>query len=584
MKKLIFILLLCFFVQHLFSQNASIIVGSDSSHQSMIVKWFNNDILFPEGVSIYRKEDGKDWIKLNQIPIKKGVFKISKKIFTKDSTLKTFVQAAENITPAELKGFLGAMLMIKVVLNNDFARYMGLCYIDTNVDKSTNYQYKIKHIKYGKELSLIESKQFCLDSLKNIAPPSEFKIENKGTEAFLKWKVEPERFFGVNIYRFTNKNKMPQKINKEVVLISKQKNSKNQEEYPRIFFTDKELDPHCSYTYFLKSVDYFGFESSASNYITISPKDQTPPNPPREMALSANGMRVDISWENPENTSGIAGFYIYRSRNLNKNYERINKKMLSKNMFQYADSVPIPGEYFYYVSSSDSAGNEAASIKNMIDIKDVYPPNPPKNASAKADSGKIILQWTHNKEKDLQGYQIFRTVENDKSNFFVLLNSEPFRDSFYIDRLPPNARNKFLYKITAVDSAFNRSDFSNVASAKMPDLQPPSKPFIKRIFQENETLIIEWIPNAESDLLSYDIYRTNMQDSSIVHLNPSLVQNTIFTDNQIQTNSLYRYFLTATDTAGNISPPSEYFYATFYNSKKTSISSTNKQNSNGTNK
>jgi fibronectin type 3 domain-containing protein len=69
-----------------------------------------------------------------------------------------------------------------------------------------------------------------------------------------------------------------------------------------------------------------------------------------------------------------------------------------------------------------------------------------------------------------------------------------------------------------------------------------------------------WPANSEDDLAGYLIYRSidpNLAKDKWTKLTPSLYSKTTFTDENVEAGKTYYYYITAIDTAGNVSPPSE---------------------------
>ena len=148
-----------------------------------------------------------------------------------------------------------------------------------------------------------------------------------------------------------------------------------------------------------------------------------------------------------------------------------------------------------------------------MEVLDIYPPEKPVNLKAIADIGCIKLSWDNNTDADLLGYRMYRMINRNNAINFVLLNTDPIKDNFYIDSLPKNAKNNFIYKIAAVDSSFNNSNYSNITTAKMPDILPPVKPYIKNVYYDNRFIVVDWIKNVEPDLAGYNIYRKEKADT-----------------------------------------------------------------------
>ena len=146
----------------------------------------------------------------------------------------------------------------------------------------------------------------------------------------------------------------------------------------------------------------------------------------------------------------------------------------------------------------------------------------------------------------------------------MLLNASPFIETIYIDSLPLSAKNKFHYRVAALDSSYNRSEYSDFAAETMPDIVPPAQPFIKDItITEQNYMQIHWIPNADLDLKAYDIFRERITDS--ISRKEKLNQNPLsptvkhFTDRWAEEGIKYNYYLQASDSSENLSEYSNPF-------------------------
>jgi hypothetical protein len=241
--------------------------------------------------------------------------------------------------------------------------------------------------------------------------------------------------------------------------------------------------------------------------------------------------------------------------------------LLPKTDTVYTDAVPKPGFYYYKVMAVDDATNEGASQPIMAEVQDVVPPSAPKQVEAKADTGKIVLTWAKNPEPDVIGYYVFRTVNQDTKENYVLINADPIRETTYTQKLPKNASNDFLFKIVAVDSNYNRSDASIVVQAKLPDVTAPIAPVIKRIQIKGDTVTVEWLRNPEKDLAGYNIYRHEGDDAArAVRVNRAamVASATVVFQDTVGREGQYQYRVQAVDQAGNASTFSDAFPVTFH--------------------
>jgi hypothetical protein len=186
---------------------------------------------------------------------------------------------------------------------------------------------------------------------------------------------------------------------------------------------------------------------------------------------------------------------------------------------------------------------------------------PPANVLVSSDTARLVISWDANTESDILGYKIYRSIENDKKNL-TLLSAELIYTTDFTDSLPANALNKFSYAVLAVDTSLNESKLSSMASNTMTDALPPIEPFLKKVSQAEDKIVIEWVRNTELDMVGYDLYRQNDSDSSKVFqkINAAIIPKDLaqYFDRSMEPGKQYSYYLVAVDQRLNQSNPSNH--------------------------
>ena len=130
-------------------------------------------------------------------------------------------------------------------------------------------------------------------------------------------------------------------------------------------------------------------------------------------------------------------------------------------------------------------------------------------------------------------------------------------------KLDKKVNNKFIYRIIAVDSSYNRSIPSINTLAQMPDVTAPVKPVIKQIIEKNGHILLIWLSNVELDLMGYNLYKRIKNDTLAEYkiINYSIIPRTItsYTDRSAKEGIIYEYILKAADFENNISSASSVF-------------------------
>lgn len=551
---IVLIFLLIFSHQLLAQENAKVIV-SNTDNSEIWVKWYSEFIYFDSPVFLYRQENGRStWEFIGEFSRGNGM---SREILQEDKILEVLQNSVMGSRAGDLDGMTLLILMIKSVEHPELCQFLGIQHIDKTVTAGKQYRYKICKGNSPEANSLAISDYITSTKYEKVDPPADIKAWQDNYSAKFSWRPNPDAFMGVKMYRASDNEDM--ELITPVPIIHNLDENGN---YQEALFTDDSLVLGKEYRYIVKSIDYFGRESKPSSEIIVKIGDVTPPLPPHRLGVSVIGKQVQVYWEN-ENISDLAGYRIYRALEGNTDYIAVNSSLIPKEIQTYYDTVSTIGLYNYKVATVDTAGNEALSIAYLADIKDVFPPAAPQNLKASSDTGIIHLSWDICPEPDLMGYYIYRSM-NGNPQTYMLLNADHYTQNNFSDKLPKQISSNFSYKVVAVDSSYNKSEFSNTAFTKLPDVTAPEKPVIKTITKNNNTLIIEWYPVYDNDLLGYNIFRftENQSPDQAEKINIDIVTGiTIFTDRFADFDTSYRYLVIAVDKQGNFSAPSEAYTA-----------------------
>ncbi len=576
LKKYIGMISLVLSLLQLNGQSTTVLVSNSKENpgEEINIKWIANGLIFEEGVNVYRREENTPlWIKLNREPIRNGEHKLPDEAFRKDSSLQSYIDMMIDTKSSDIQGMAEALILLKSVYSNDFARYIGIQYDDTTGVPGSTYRYMVKRVSGEKEIFEAVSEPVTQGPFVASPSPKEVKVEARSKKVNIWWKVENERFHSVNIYRRAEGSSVTELITDKPVVLATRIGPDGKEAYPDVYFMDKKVENGLTYFYQLAGIDFFGRETKWSAEIKVMPVNKTPPPAPDYLDSKVNLLKVNLEWQ-ANDMKGVEGYHIYRTSSIYKPYVRITKSLLAPVTVRYTDEVDEPGYYYYYVASVDKNGNEGRSNKTMAEVLDIYPPPVPQNLKAESDSGTITLTWNSVEDKHLAGYRLYRTVDADKREFYALVNAYPVEDTVYVDSLPFNARNPFYYSVVSVDTALNMSEFSTPASATLPDVVPPDVPFIKEIKEIDGALDITWLPNLDVDLMGYYLFREEMKDSVpfIARLNnqPIGAKKTSYVDLTISKDVEYKYYLKAIDSVGNQSYPSNK-YPAMVEAKKSNV-------------
>jgi hypothetical protein len=526
-----------------------------------MVKWLYRSVYDPQGFDVYRSEGSGPWTKLNSSPVKPLKSLPAGHKLDKEAT--DLFSALNTISYEQFKtDMVRAFVLIKAIYTNELASAIGILYTDETAQIGKAYQYKVTLSSTGEEVAI--SKPFTSASYQKPGAPEQVKLSRSKKRVDMQWKPDIYRYYAVDIYRRTSEETEFTKITKVPRAI--QKDQADAFSDKSIFYQDTSINYEANYIYRFVAIDYFGLTSDFSPEYSVPAKDFIPPSPVYNLVPTASSVNqnVRVDWAFVEEED-LAGFYVYHALNPDNGFTRVNKEIIAAPQKSFTTPAE-PGGHYYLVASVDKAGNENPGSVAFVEVRDVVPPATPQNLSAESGEGYITLKWAGNTEGDLKGYFVQRSVndDNNEDNAYININKDPITETTYTEQLPKNVRNKFVYRVVAMDTSFNRSKPSANSLAQMPDVIGPKKPLIKAVVVDTVSAIVQWLPNVDADLQGYNVYRSIKGDSaSMEKVNFSPVPATVnsYTDRSVTSGTSYSYYLEAIDQSSNSSGISPGFDA-----------------------
>ena len=224
------------------------------------------------------------------------------------------------------------------------------------------------------------------------------------------------------------------------------------------------------YIFALKVKDNREKSSDLSKRLSVRPRIIS--LPPQEVRLALHEDRIEICWREPEKNidhsspADVRGYNIYRKKE-GEFFSRLNSSLIKEN--KYSDEDFLFGEVYHYLvraSSTESSPfwESADSETAEILAEDIFAPAPPSGLILVAGEDFISLSWDMNKEKDLQGYNVWRREESQEG--YSLLTLQPIRENIYNDYAVEKNK-RYHYAITARDMNGNESEKSETRSEEI---------------------------------------------------------------------------------------------------------------------
>ncbi|WP_284283278.1 fibronectin type III domain-containing protein [Portibacter lacus] len=548
------IILLIFILQGYsnFAQNE--LVKTKSIDGTILVKWFPEELVNADGFDVFRSENGGAYIKLNESPIKIDIEEIANE---QDQELKNYKQmAARYVEGAQDEPLLKFYILVKSMVSDDFAKFIGIRYDDHNVIKGKNYRYKIERTANNSQLGISEEESLETDL--PVAPPKETRLAfQSGSRNTFTWLPETDRYFAVNAYRRADGETTFTKINNTPIIPGQAPDEFGIIRYPDYFFEDT-LVTKASYYYVFKAIDAFGDEGQGSPEIFVKSLDETPPAKVSDITLSNTDTEITIGWDKSR-SNDVKGYNVYRSFNGDTTYVQRNDKLLTGTSF--VDPIDRPGTYMYHIEALDEAKNSSLSELKYIIVSDLTPPPNPYDLGVNVEPGKVSLTWKGIKTDDFWGYKIMRSdKENPTKDDFQLIIPEPLKEEKYENILAGESELALYYAVAAVDTFNNESEWLISDKVMTPDTVSPQAPVIVNVTSQEESVNLQWIASPDLDVVGYQVFRCEKSDKNWVSINDDLgVDALTFSDKNPVQGEMLCYKVVAKDDAGNISPASNVF-------------------------
>lgn len=524
---------------------------------SVQLKWYGPELFSGKEFHVFRKAEGGDWEKLTAQPVKLGSKQPGAAEHAADKELKDYVKLASSGKKPE--GIALLLLTMKTFKSNALSSYLGIFYEDTKVPQTGRFQYKLMVSEGGSLKELKTTAVFDRQEVIGHQPVDSVAYELKKKGVKFKWKSEPSRFYGVNIYRSGSKDSLGSLATPEPVLISKIKNEKGELTLPDFYFQDEKLEEKKEYYYTFAGIDLFGEEIGHTVPLKIRIKDDTPPLGPTNLEKEVYDKKVALRWEHLVKDEDQTEYHLYVTQMNDTIFYREESVVIPLESKTYEFMFPRYGTYGLKVAAVDQEGNTGFSNIVYIEILDKIAPEPPSNVHIVADTGRLEIRWDRNKENDIAGYKIYRSIQGKRSAL-TLLTADLFPEPHFTDSLPANAINSFTYSVLAIDSSGNESKLSEPASKELIDATPPKAPFLKNIVLQDELAVVQWVRNTELDLAGYKVERRDLNDSlaSFEQLNINLLPIDVneFRDRFVEEGHKYVYRVSAADKKNNFSAPS----------------------------
>lgn len=329
-----------------------------------------------------------------------------------------------------------------------------------------------------------------------------------------------------------------------------------------IFYEDS-ISNYQAMTYRIQGQTIFG-EKSEPLLIETMAIDLTPPVSAFITTAELVEKQAYLAWDFGAdiNVEEVTGFKILVSEDLNGVYEEVSGLgILGPN----TRDVLIPGEldaerfYYYAIEILDENENSSISPARYLNVPDEDPPAMPISAEVSFDTtGVMTLTWAENTERDLSGYRVFFSYEEDDDQY-MMMSQHLEKEAIYRDtiNLKGTLYDTLYYKISAEDISGNLSEKMLVA-VPIPDMVPPVPPVLANPVINKDSIVVSWINSSSEDVVMQRLLRRVDGDTIWETLAEITDLSTAsFVDLTAEVEVLYQYTMIAID---EVDLTSEYAY------------------------
>ncbi|UII29066.1 hypothetical protein LVD15_11735 [Fulvivirga maritima] len=312
---------------------------------------------------------------------------------------------------------------------------------------------------------------------------------------------------------------------------------------------------NVEYRYRIRGVTPFGQKGPFSDEVTGIGRDKLIARP---AIVSGNALKdmVVLKWEFDERyLYQIEKFQLLRAEN-DKTAFTLLKDNLDLEKGSIIDDHPLPTNY-YQIKAIGKYTQEVFSMPYMVLLIDSIPPSIPQGITGKMDTtGLVTLNWKPNTEKDLYGYRVFRS--NFEQQEYVQVTNAALKDTVFYDTLARNNLTpKIYYKVVAVDTHYNPSEYSESAAVKRPDFTPPVSAVLTAIRPGEGDITLTWVPGSSADSKDQLIYRQSNTEARWALVQVLTAQDTTWQDLGVDQELTYQYTIITVDESGLESPPAQ---------------------------
>lgn len=418
------------------------------------------------------------------------------------------------------------------------------------INDETTYYYKVAAVN-GEKVEGLTSEAATATTKGGPAAPTGFKaVSNEILQVTFNWaKASDPETAGYTL----------QKADTEDGKYADVLSIKKGEDVQAVLKASKEtpLENGRVYYYRLLAVNKVGKAGKPS--VTVSAATHARPEAPAAPRIAKEFVRsISINWDQHSDKE-VAGYLVYRQDAPGGEFKKIGetKEAAATSFIDKGNHLKDGAEYHYAVSAYLKGGAVESALSQTVKATTFGPPEIPQDFIASAGKFREVqLTWTPIKKEEIAGYELFRAAEGKKPESLKKISGRDV--AAYTDKggafgsLKDNTT--YQYRI----ASYNVADVPSAQSEPVAGITKPLpvKPAgLDGTSGEVKQTSLKWAANPEKDIKEYLIHRSTSPDKGFSSAGGT--KETSFTAGKLEDGATYYFRVTAKDTDGLESEPSD---------------------------
>nr|WP_320120379.1 hypothetical protein [uncultured Marinifilum sp.] len=440
------------------------------------------------------------------------------------------------------------------------SKAMGLNYVDTDIKENEMYLYRV----YPTNLNAKIDTGYVYTGVADYQPlqkPLGLHTKVDGKRAMVIWN----QFLLSTVYnaymveRSDDDGKTFHAINKSPIVLTYGDDG----DIPMdMMKTDSLPELLKEYQYRIYGLTAFGEKGPYSEPVKVMGKPQYRiAYADLDQQINKNG-EAEIYWElDSDGGQYVKNTEVLRANTPNGNFKSVSG-ILNKSVRSFIDREPLSTNY-YKIKTTGVNDDSFYSVPLLVQLQDSIPPAPPVNLKGRIDStGLVHLSWSAGKEKDINGYRVFRS--NFMVDEFSQITKVHTQDTFFVDSIDLyNLTPKIYYKVAAIDQRFNQSELSEALQLQKPDTIPPVPPIFSDYEIMDDGIKLSWVHSFSVDTKFEKLLRKSKGSVLCDTIANFSIADSIQTyiDESAKKGVAYLYCIIAEDAAKNQSSAEKWLQA-----------------------